>query len=107
MPIKRPLIGIYENQRFDEDNAMSAINKIPRGLKVVIVIVILAVLVWKFAVGNYFYVGVGIAVILNLAVIFVVYKYSGASSLEGNQNKKQQSKAVTGEESILQDQIFE
>jgi hypothetical protein len=86
---------------------MSAINKIPRGLKVLIVMVILAVLVWKFAVGNYFYPAVGIAIIFTFATIFIVYKSSRAASFEGNQNRKNKSTAGASEESIQHDKTFE
>lgn len=86
---------------------MSAINKIPRGLRVLIVMAILAILVWRFAEGNYFYIGIGIAVVLTLVVIFIVYKSSGTTTLKANQIKKKRVKTVEGQESTIPDQTLE
>jgi hypothetical protein len=85
---------------------MSAINKIPRGLRVLIVMAILAILVWRFTEGNSFYIGIGIAVVLTLVVIIFVYKPAKTNTLKANQIKKK-IKAVEGQESIIPDQTLE
>jgi hypothetical protein len=56
---------------------MSLINKIPRPLRVLIVAVILAILVWRLASGTeYIYHGIAAAVIILVGVTFIVYSSS-------------------------------
>jgi hypothetical protein len=71
---------------------MSALNKIPRGWKVLIVMVVIAILVWKFAIGSYFYPGIAVAIILTLLVIYFVYKPTRDTAISGmSKNKKQKA----------------
>jgi hypothetical protein len=71
-----------------EVNAMTLINKIPRGLRVLAVMAILAVLVWRFAVGTvYYYFWIGGALLLTAAKILVVYWHSARTPAKSPKNK--------------------
>jgi len=76
-------------------------SKIPRGLRVLIVMAILAVLVWRFATGVYFYPGLGAAILITILVIFFVYRTPKDSSskqtakkTKGNPEEKIESTSV-------------
>ncbi len=76
---------------------MSAINKIPRGLRVLIVMAILAVLVWKFALNtNYYYYSIGIAVLITIGVILAIYHTPGASQAQSGVKKDNKSEKIAG-----------
>jgi len=54
---------------------MSFINKIPRGLRVLVVIAVLGILIWQFAVDTpYFYYSIGAAILITFGVIVLIYK---------------------------------
>jgi hypothetical protein len=81
-----------------KDKAMS---KIPRGLRVLIVMAILAVLVWRFATGTYFYPGLGAAILITILVIFFVYRTPrDRSSKETSRKSKANSKEEVDSSSI-------
>jgi hypothetical protein len=72
---------------------MSAINKaIPRGLQVLFIAVILAVLVWKFATNtDYFYFAIGGAALITLILGVAIYSAKPAS------NEKSETKSAKKE----------
>jgi hypothetical protein len=79
---------------------MSSKDKILRGLIVLVVIAIMAVLVWKFATGDYFYPGSGIAVLITGCVIFVVYR-KPRNAPEGDITRIEEKKEIgTTEENL-------
>ena len=54
---------------------MSLINRIPRAVRVLVILAVLAILVWQFAFGTaYFYYSIGAAVLVTFGVIVLVYK---------------------------------
>jgi hypothetical protein len=54
---------------------MSFINKIPRGLRVLAVMVVLGVFIWQFAAdGDYLFYTIGGAILVTFGVIVLVYK---------------------------------
>ena len=55
---------------------MSFVNKIPRGLRILAVMVVLGVLIWQFAsdAKYYYYYSIGAAVLLTFGAIVLVYK---------------------------------
>ena len=76
---------------------MSFINKIPRGLRVLVVMVILAVLVWIFATGTeYFYYSIGLAALLTFGAIVLVYNPFTSSHSGLKEAKSQDSKMAEG-----------
>ncbi len=81
---------------------MSIINKIPRVLRVLVVMLILAVLVWRFAFETgYFYYALGGAVLITALAIFLVYfsrKSDAAGTGEAVHVKKAARKAPQKEE---------
>jgi cell division protein FtsN len=77
---------------------MSVINKIPRGLRVLIVIAVLAVLVWKFATGNYLYPGIAAAIVITVLVIFAVYR-TPRNSVDRDERKKKKGNSKDSEDS--------
>jgi 5-methylcytosine-specific restriction endonuclease McrA len=86
---------------------MSALNKIPRALKVLIVMVVLAIIVWKLAIGSYFYPGIAVAIILTLLVIYFVYNPTRKTAILGMSKKKNKAKDVQDKETIYSDQKIE
>ena len=84
---------------------MSVINKIPRGLRVIIVMAVLAVLVWNFATGSFFYPGIGAAIIITLFVIFAVYRPLKNSS--NNSRPTKQGNAALNKGSLTPDRNLE
>ena len=61
---------------------MSIISKIPRGLRVLPAMIILALLVWQFAYDEtYYYYALGGAILLTALTIFLVYRRSGGTPL--------------------------
>jgi 5-methylcytosine-specific restriction endonuclease McrA len=74
---------------------MKAINAIvPRGLQVLLIMAILALLVKFFAPENFFYPSIAIAALLAIVAIFFIYRASGAvsSSEDGSESKKKKLK---------------
>lgn len=60
---------------------MKAFNAIvPRGLQVLLILAILAVLVWQFAPGDFLYPVAGLAALLAIGLIFAIYRSPGAIS---------------------------
>jgi hypothetical protein len=54
---------------------MSFLNKIPRGLRVLVVMLVCAILIWQFAVDtDYLYHSIGLAVLITFGVIVLVYQ---------------------------------
>lgn len=86
---------------------MSVINKIPRGLRVLIVMAVLCFLVWKFAIGDYFYPGIGAAVILTAVMIFITYRSPGTSSSKPETKKKKKTADELDSENLKQDENLE
>ena len=84
---------------------MSALNKIPRALKVLIVMVVLAIIVWKLAIGSYFYPGIAVVIILTLLFIYFVYKPTRKTAILGMSKNK--AKDVQDKETIYFDQKIE
>jgi 5-methylcytosine-specific restriction endonuclease McrA len=79
---------------------MSIINKIPRGLRVLFVMLVLAVLVWQLAYNKtYYYYAIGAAVLVTALTIFAVYRSrSSQQSEEVSWKKKTKPEAVHSEE---------
>ena len=68
---------------------MSFINKIPRGLRILIVMAVLGVLIWQFAADtSYFWYSIGAAVLLIFGAIVWVYKPFKTASAKTKKNKK-------------------
>jgi hypothetical protein len=86
---------------------MSVINKIPRGLRVLIVIAILCVLVWKFASGSYFYPGIGAAIIITAIIIFITYRSPNTSSSKTETKKKKKTSAENDSGNLISDEKLE
>jgi len=64
---------------------MSFINKIPRGLRILIVMAVLGVLIWRLAVNtDYYWYSIGAGVLLTLGAIVLVYK---PFKFQSSQNK--------------------
>jgi len=54
---------------------MSFINKIPRGLRILIVMAVLGVLIWRFAMNtDYYWYSIGAAILLTFGAIVLVYR---------------------------------
>jgi hypothetical protein len=68
---------------------MSTINKITRGIGVLLIMLVLAILVWRFAFNSdYFYYSIGAAVAVTALAIFIVYRNrSSQQSTEISQKK--------------------
>jgi 5-methylcytosine-specific restriction endonuclease McrA len=80
---------------------MSIINKIPRGLRVLLTIAILAILIWRLAAGTeFYYYAIGAAVLLTAAVILAIYRHPIESTAKSTKkkNKKAQASASGNEE---------
>lgn len=72
---------------------MSLINKIPRGLRVLIIIAILAVLVWRFGFNtDYFYYSIGCAALIAIGFIVAIYFFKGKSE-DKSENLKRSLKS--------------
>jgi hypothetical protein len=83
---------------------MSVINKIPRGLRVLIVMAILAILVWKFATDNYFYPGIGAAAIITALMIFITYRAPKNSPDQEKPKKKKKTADIEDSEILTPDE---
>jgi hypothetical protein len=78
---------------------MSIINKIPRALRVLLVMVVLAVLVWQFAFDTaYFYYALGAAVLLTALTIFAVFRRARASGVAAAEMPRQKQAKTKNEE---------
>jgi hypothetical protein len=87
---------------------MSVINKIPRGLRVLITLAVLAVLVWKFATDNYFYPAIGAAILVTALVVFLTYRSPGnLSKKTGSKKKKSQSDNIENDDKLIPDENLE
>jgi hypothetical protein len=79
---------------------MSFINKIPRGLRVLTVMVVLAVLLWQIAWNtNYFYYSLGVAVLITfgtIAWVYKIFKFSGSRKQSTSQEKVEGSEKTAG-----------
>jgi hypothetical protein len=90
--------------------AMPAINKIPRGLRVLITIAILAVLVWRIGQGIYYYPAIGTAILVTLIVIYFVYRKSRTKT-NGKETKNKAAKDAgangTDENYVSEEMVIE
>jgi hypothetical protein len=86
---------------------MSVINKIPRGLRVLIVIAVLCVLVWKFATGDYFYPGIGAAVVITALMIYFTYRSPRISSARTEKQKIKKTSDEDVAENLIEDENLE
>jgi len=67
---------------------MQFVNRIPRFLRVLITLVILAILVWKFGTNDYFHPAIGASIIIILILVMLTYrtprnKLNGTNSSPG------------------------
>jgi hypothetical protein len=85
---------------------MSFINKIPRGLRVLVVMAISGILVWKLATGtDYFYYSIGAALLVTFGAIVLVYQpfktaNSGPKRAKKASKKDEAADDERGEEGI-------
>ncbi len=76
---------------------MKAINAVvPRGLQVLLIMAVLAVLVILFAPQDFLYPGIGIAVFLALVAVFFIYRRSAAVSTDAENLKTRKKKRNKG-----------
>jgi hypothetical protein len=61
-----------------------------------VVMVILGFMVWRFATGNYFYPGLGIAILLSIGIIFFTYRTNATSSNVASRDNKQARRKRNG-----------
>jgi hypothetical protein len=87
---------------------MTAINKaIPRGLQVIFIMAIFAVLIWKFAFNtDYYYYSIGAAVVLTIALALAIYHAPVSTSDDGG-SRKQKVKSFSEAETEASEEELE
>ncbi len=87
---------------------MSFIRNIPRGLRLLTVMAVLGILIWQFAAGTqYFFYGIGAAVLVTFGMIVLVYKpfQFSRTSRSSKHGADSSAKSKTSEENAIPDTI--